>query len=86
MEGLIDVGDTADDADDFLDDISDSGYRVYQAQGMVMIQLGITAQEALLRLRAHAFAQDQRLSAVAEDVVARRLTFGPDDSEGRTRT
>jgi AmiR/NasT family two-component response regulator len=52
---------------------------------MVMIQLGVSAQEALLRLRAHAYSQERRLSQVAEDVVRRRLSFGPDDQEGRDR-
>ena len=83
MEGLLDVGGTSADVGDFLDDISDSGYRVYQAQGMVMIQLGVSAQEALLRLRAHAYSHDRRLSEVAEDVVRRRLKFRPDDQEGQ---
>lgn len=84
MEGLLGVGDTADDTDGFLDDISDSGYRVYQAQGMVMIQLGVSAQDAILRLRAHAYSHERRLSDVAEDVVGRRLTFEPENSDGRS--
>jgi hypothetical protein len=53
------------------------GYRahLYQAQGMVMVQLGISLAEALVRLRAHAYAEDRPLSEVAADVVARRLRF-----------
>jgi hypothetical protein len=91
METLLDVGASTENVDGFLDDIADSGYRVYQAQGMVMIQLGVSAQEALLRLRAHAYSHERRLSQVAEDVVARRLTFSndeatdTDDTEGRDR-
>ena len=46
---------------------------LYQAQGMVMIQLGVPLGEALVRLRAFAFAHERRLSSVALDVVARRL-------------
>ena len=46
---------------------------LYQAQGMVMIQLGVPLGEALVRLRAYAFANERKLSGVARDVVARRL-------------
>ena len=54
---------------------------IYQASGMVAIQLQIPATEALLRLRAHAFANDQTLSAVAADVIARRLRLADDRDE-----
>lgn len=54
---------------------------IYQASGMVAIQLRIPAAEALLRLRAHAFANDQSLSAVAADIVARRLRLDDDRNE-----
>ena len=56
------------------------GYRaeLYQAQGMVGVQLGIGLDEAMARLRAHAFAHDVRLGQVARDVVARRLVLGRD--------
>jgi GAF domain-containing protein/ANTAR domain-containing protein len=56
------------------------GQRVelYQAQGMVQVQLGVSATEALVRLRAHAFANGRRLGDVARDVVARRLTLERD--------
>jgi hypothetical protein len=62
----------------------DSRAEVHQATGMITIQLGINLAEALLRLRAHAYATGQTVSAVAADVVNRRLHF--DDSEsGATR-
>lgn len=62
----------------------DSQAVVHQATGMITIQLGISLAEALLRLRAHAYATGQTVSAVAADVVGRRLSF--DDSEpGTTR-
>jgi hypothetical protein len=51
---------------------------VHQATGMVIVQLGVTAAIALIRLRAHAYAHDRRLLDVAADVVARRLRFDPD--------
>lgn len=51
---------------------------VHQATGMVIVQLGVTAAVALIRLRAHAYAHDRKLRDVAADVVARRLRFAPD--------
>jgi hypothetical protein len=55
---------------------------VHQATGMVIVQLGVTAAVALIRLRAHAYAHDRRLRDVATDVVARRLRFDPDPDPG----
>ena len=46
---------------------------VHQATGMVMVQCAVGAEEALLRLRARAFANGVTLSALARDVVERRL-------------
>jgi GAF domain-containing protein len=56
------------------------GYRaeVFQAQGMVMVQLGVSLAEALLRMRAYAYAQGRPLADVARDVVARTLRFDED--------
>jgi hypothetical protein len=51
---------------------------VHQATGMVIVQLGVSAAVALVRLRAYAYAHDRRLRDVARDVVARRLRFHPD--------
>ncbi|WP_344428259.1 GAF and ANTAR domain-containing protein [Pseudonocardia ailaonensis] len=48
---------------------------VHQATGMVLAQLGTGAEEALARMRAHAFAERRLLVDVARDVVARRLRF-----------
>jgi len=50
---------------------------VHQATGMIMVQLGVGAVAALIRLRAYAYAHDRRLRDVARDVVARRLRFDP---------
>lgn len=49
---------------------------VHQAAGMVAVQLDVSVVQALIRLRAHAFANDALLANVAEDVVRRRLRFG----------
>lgn len=62
----------------------DSQAEVHQATGMITIQLGVSLADALLRLRAHAYATGQTVSAVAADVVGRRLLF--DDSEPGTTT
>ena len=51
---------------------------VHQATGMMIVQLGVSAAVALVRLRAYAYANDRRLRDVAGDVVARRLRFEPD--------
>jgi hypothetical protein len=58
----------------FLDDRAE----IHQATGMVAVQLGVDLSTALVRLRAHAFAQDRLLSEVAVAVVARTLRFRPD--------
>ena len=50
---------------------------VHQAAGMVAVQLDIPVHDALVRLRAHAFAHERPLPDVARDVVARKLRFGP---------
>jgi GAF domain-containing protein len=52
---------------------------VHQASGMIAAQLAVNVAEALVRLRAHAFANDRPLAEVAADVVARRLRFAPED-------
>jgi hypothetical protein len=46
---------------------------VHQASGMVAVQLGVSVGEALARLRAYAFANDQLVVDVAEAIVARKL-------------
>lgn len=52
---------------------------LYQAQGMVMVQLEVSLHDALARIRAHAFAQDQRLGSVAHDIVSGSLVLNRDD-------
>ena len=49
-----------------------------QATGMVTEQLGVGIAEAFIRLRAYAYAHDQRLSDLARDIVERRLRLRPD--------
>jgi hypothetical protein len=54
---------------------------VHQATGMISVQLDVSLAEALVRLRAHAYASGRPLGEVAQDVVARRLRFS-DDTTG----
>jgi GAF domain-containing protein len=51
---------------------------LFQAQGMIMVQLGVPLAEAMVRLRAHAYAQNRRLDELARDVVAGRIRFIPE--------
>lgn len=44
---------------------------IHQATGMIMAQLGVSAEEALLRLRARAFAQGRTSSDVARAIIDR---------------
>jgi hypothetical protein len=45
---------------------------VHQATGMVSVQLGVSLDEAFVRLRAHAFAEGLPLRIVAREIVTRR--------------
>lgn len=54
-------------------------FEVHQATGMVAAQLSVSAQEALARLRARAFAQERTVSELAADVVNRRIRFAEED-------
>jgi hypothetical protein len=59
----------------------DSRAEVHQATGMIAVQLDIGVDDALLSLRAHAYATGRTVSAIAADVVGRRLTFESLDDE-----
>ncbi len=53
--------------------------QVHQATGMISVQLNVNLAEALVRLRARAYAEGRLVTEVADDVVARRLRFDPSD-------
>ena len=65
-----------------LNGLSDRRAEVYQATGMISVQLGVSLEEALARLRAHAFAGSAALGDVAGEVVSRRLRFDPGAEAG----
>jgi len=60
------------------DGLSDGRAEVYQATGMMSVQLGVSLEDAFVRLRAHAFAAGLPLGDIAGDVVSRKLRFDPD--------
>ena len=61
-----------------LEGLSDKRAEVYQAMGMISVQLGVYLEEAFVRLRAHAFAGGAALGDTASDVVNRKLRLDPD--------
>ena len=61
-----------------------SRFEAYQAQGMVMVQLGVPLADAMARLRAYAYANDRTLGQVARQVVSRSLSFEPEDAASGT--
>jgi GAF domain len=60
---------------DNLDAGSTYHLQVHQATGMVQVQMDVTTDQALLMLRARAFATDQPLVDVAAGVVNRTVRF-----------
>ncbi len=60
---------------------------IFNAAGMVAVQLAVSADEGLARLRAYCYANGRPISVVAADIVARRLSLRDqrDSSEGQGR-
>ena len=54
---------------------------IHQATGMISVQLGVSLEEAFVRLRAYAYGRDRRLVDVARDIVGRRLRFDPEPED-----
>jgi hypothetical protein len=52
---------------------------VHQASGMIMAQMDISPDDALLVLRGHAFATGRPVREIAADIVMRALDFGATD-------
>ena len=53
---------------------------------MVLAQLGTTAEDAHLIIRARAFAESRSMLDVAQDIIERRIRFTalPDSAEGNS--
>jgi hypothetical protein len=82
--------DRADDAltVDGLDVAGDfSRAVIFNAAGMVAVQLAVSADEGLDRLRAYCYANGRPIGTVAADIVARRLSLRDqrDSGEGQGR-
>lgn len=58
--------------------LADPHTEIYQASGMLQVQLGTTTDAALMRLRAHAYLNEIPLAEVAGQVVRRELRFTPE--------
>jgi hypothetical protein len=56
-----------------MDNPRDLRTQVHQASGMLSEQLGVGIGDALIRLRAYAYAEGQPIDEVAREVVDRRL-------------
>jgi hypothetical protein len=69
-----------DQAPPGLDEVLASRFEIHQAQGMLTVQLGVDLEEAMIRLRAHAFAHGLSLGLVARDVLAGILVIERDQS------
>jgi hypothetical protein len=59
----------------WLDHAPSSRAEIHQATGIVLAQLGVSAAQALARMRGYAFVEQRLLIDVARDVVSRRLQF-----------
>jgi hypothetical protein len=71
--GIVIVGADGTAPADLVDDLAvvvDRRPEIYQAQGMVMVALGVELAEALLVMRAHAFSLDVPLIELARDVIS----------------
>jgi GAF domain/ANTAR domain len=53
-----------------LSTVLDHRAEIYQAQGMVVVDLGVEPAEALARMRAHAFGNGQPLIDLAREIVS----------------
>ncbi|MGJ7441731.1 GAF and ANTAR domain-containing protein [Aquipuribacter sp. MA13-6] len=70
------------DGDEVLVDVVNQRAEVHQASGMVAVQRDVGLPEALVLLRARAYATGRPVLDLARDVVARRVSFAGDDDDG----
>ena len=61
-----------------LSDADAQRAEVHQASGVTAVQLGVDVHVALLRIRAHAYASNQTVAEVSQEILARRLHLGDD--------
>lgn len=74
LDGIVDREDGGPDRE------WSSRREVHQAAGMVIARFGVSADDALAILRAHAFVLGRPVLAVAMEVVARTIDLGADEN------
>ncbi len=79
MTSQTDWHEAANDQDGWDQLASLERVEVYQATGMIVAALSISPADALVRLRAHAISRDLTASAVAYQVLDRRLDLDGED-------
>lgn len=62
-----------------LSEAVDSHRPIHHATGIISVQASVGIEAALLLLRARAYAEERPLLELAQDVVARRVTFHLED-------
>ncbi|WP_246670032.1 GAF and ANTAR domain-containing protein [Arthrobacter zhaoguopingii] len=65
--------------------LPNSRREIHQATGMVLAQADVSAAQALLLLRGHAFSHQQTLHQTALQVIRRELNFTPPDGTSPER-
>jgi hypothetical protein len=80
VEALLDRqnGDAGGPARDSVTDAVGNRAELFQAQGMVMVQIRGSITDAAARIRAYAYAENRSLGEVARDIVAGDLRFEAD--------
>ncbi len=61
-----------------LSDTAAHRVEVHQASGITAVQLSIDVDDALIRIRAHAYATSQTVADVSREILAHRLHLGDD--------
>lgn len=69
-----------DPEEQLLDSSDLDPMRVHQAAGMVMVQLGVPIDQALLRMRAAAYAEGSTVDELAEAIVHRRRRLSKEET------
>ncbi len=80
MTADVDWGAAGETADRWEQIASLERVEVYQATGMIVGQLDVDPAEALVRLRAYAFAQGLTASEAAWAIVERRVSLDGEES------
>lgn len=77
--GITEGADLSDSATSLASDAEYYRLEIYQAAGMVMEQLGVSIEVAMIRLRSHAFVTGRPTGEVAREIVRRQLRLEADN-------